>query len=87
MDAPDDDPIRAAIQNSGIIGSRMGSVNDVADAVEYFVGDLSRWVSGQQLFISGHWPAVMSLCQAHSLDGRSDLLIARRVRRARQPSS
>jgi 3-oxoacyl-[acyl-carrier protein] reductase len=35
----------------------MGSVNDVADVVEFFVGNLSRWVSGQQLLVSGGAPS------------------------------
>jgi len=52
-DSNDDDPLRPLVQNASPIGSRMGSVTDVADAVEYFVGDLSRWVSGQQLLVSG----------------------------------
>jgi len=48
-----DDPLRTLVQNASPLGSRMGSVDDVADAVEYFVGPLSRWVSGAQLLVSG----------------------------------
>jgi 3-oxoacyl-[acyl-carrier protein] reductase len=35
------------------IEGRMGRPEDVADAAEYFAGDLAHWVSGQQLLISG----------------------------------
>jgi NAD(P)-dependent dehydrogenase (short-subunit alcohol dehydrogenase family) len=35
------------------LGSRMGTVDDVADAVEFFTGKLSRWISGAQLLVSG----------------------------------
>ena len=52
-----DDPIRVMTQHWSPIGSRMGSVNDVADVVEFFVGNLSRWVSGQQLLVSGGAPS------------------------------
>jgi 3-oxoacyl-[acyl-carrier protein] reductase len=31
----------------------MGSVNDVADAAEYFASDLSSFVGGQHLLLSG----------------------------------
>jgi 3-oxoacyl-[acyl-carrier protein] reductase len=48
-----DDPLRALVQNASPLGSRMGSVDDVADAIEFFVGPLSRWVSGAQLLVSG----------------------------------
>ncbi len=51
--AGQDDPIRALTQNASPIGSRMGSVDDVADVTEFFVGNLSRWVSGQKLLVSG----------------------------------
>lgn len=36
---------------------RMGTVEDVADAAEYLAGDLSRFVSGQHLLVSGGAPA------------------------------
>jgi 3-oxoacyl-[acyl-carrier protein] reductase len=52
----DPDSLRTLVQNWSPIGSRMGSVNDVADAVEYFTGQLARWVSGQQLLVSGGAP-------------------------------
>jgi 3-oxoacyl-[acyl-carrier protein] reductase len=35
------------------IGARMGRTEDVADAAEYFAGDLAGWVSGQSLLVSG----------------------------------
>lgn len=37
--------------------SRMGTLKDVADAAEYFASDLSAFVSGQHLLISGGAPA------------------------------
>ena len=40
--ADDADALRSALQAASPIGSRMGSVDDVADAVEFFVGDLAR---------------------------------------------
>lgn len=49
----DDDPIRALVQNASPLGSRMGTVDDVADAVEFFTSKLARWISGQQLLVSG----------------------------------
>ncbi|MET7458201.1 SDR family oxidoreductase [Streptomyces sp. NPDC005574] len=48
-----DDPLRRLVQNASPLGSRMGTVDDVADAVEFFTGELSRWISGQQLLASG----------------------------------
>lgn len=36
---------------------RMGTVEDVADAVEYLAGDFASFVSGQHLLISGGGPA------------------------------
>jgi 3-oxoacyl-[acyl-carrier protein] reductase len=48
-----DDPLRVLVQNASPLGFRMGAVDDVADAVEYFTGKLARWVSGQQLLVSG----------------------------------
>ena len=44
---------RALVQNASPLGSRMGTVDDVADAVEFFTGKLSRWISGAQLLVSG----------------------------------
>jgi len=52
-----DDPIRVLTEHWSPIGSRMGSVNDVADVVEFFAGNLSRWVSGRQLLVSGGAPS------------------------------
>jgi len=49
----DNDELRTLVQNASPLGSRMGSVDDVSDAVEFFVGPLSRWVSGAQLLVSG----------------------------------
>jgi 3-oxoacyl-[acyl-carrier protein] reductase len=51
-DITDDDPMRQ-FSAERPIGGRMGTVNDVADAAEYFAGELAGWVSGQQLLISG----------------------------------
>ena len=56
-DSSHDDPLRSLVQNASPIGSRMGSVDDVADAVEFFTGKLARWVSGQQLLVSGGAPS------------------------------
>ena len=42
-----DDQLRPLVQDASPIGSSMGSVNDVADAVEFLGGDLVRWISGQ----------------------------------------
>lgn len=36
---------------------RMGTLNDVADAAEYLAGELSAFVSGQHLLVSGGGPA------------------------------
>jgi len=36
---------------------RAGTVQDVADAAEYLASDLSAFVSGQQLKLSGGGPA------------------------------
>jgi 3-oxoacyl-[acyl-carrier protein] reductase len=38
-----DDPLRPLVQNASPIGSRMGSVDDIADAVEFFTGS---WPAG-----------------------------------------
>lgn len=48
-----DDPLRQAVQSMRPIEGRFGRVEDVADAAEYFASDLARWVSGQNLLISG----------------------------------
>ncbi|NUR57183.1 MAG: SDR family oxidoreductase [Catenulispora sp.] len=48
-----DQQLRALVQNASPIGSRMGTVDDVADAVEFFTSKLARWISGQHLLISG----------------------------------
>lgn len=45
------------VQNASPLGARMGTVNDVADAVESFTGRLARWTSGQQLLVSGGAPS------------------------------
>jgi 3-oxoacyl-[acyl-carrier protein] reductase len=47
-----DDPLRAISQNASPIGSRMGSVADVADVVEFFTSKLARWISGEKLLVS-----------------------------------
>lgn len=46
-------PIHQIVAQQHRIGSRMGTVNDVADAAEYFASDIAAWVSGQSLLISG----------------------------------
>ena len=56
-DAPEDDPVRVAALAASSIGARMGTVEDVADVVEFFAGPLARWVSGQQLLVSGGAPS------------------------------
>jgi 3-oxoacyl-[acyl-carrier protein] reductase len=52
----DDSPLRSRARNASPLGSRRGSVDDVADAVEFFTGKLARWISGQQLLVSGGTP-------------------------------
>ncbi|MET8939090.1 SDR family oxidoreductase [Streptomyces rubiginosohelvolus] len=52
-EVPDDHPMRAAARAGRPLEGRFGTVEDVADAVEYFVGPLASWVSGQHLLISG----------------------------------
>jgi 3-oxoacyl-[acyl-carrier protein] reductase len=49
---PDDHPVRAqlAMLRGGV---RMGTPDDVADAAEYFASNLSGFVSGQALLVSG----------------------------------
>lgn len=38
------------------LGGRAGTPADVADAAEYFAGDLAGWISGQSLLVSGGAP-------------------------------
>lgn len=49
----DNGELRTLVQHASPLESRMGSVDDVSDAVEFFVSPLSRWVSGAQLLVSG----------------------------------
>ncbi|GAB7051622.1 SDR family NAD(P)-dependent oxidoreductase [Catenuloplanes indicus] len=44
---------RAGDAQMGRIDGRVGTPEDVADAAEYFVGDLAGWVSGQTLTVAG----------------------------------
>ncbi|WP_024804637.1 SDR family oxidoreductase [Nocardia sp. BMG51109] len=53
---PEDSPTRAQNLAMRPLGGRLGRVEDVADAAEYFAGPLSQWVSGQNLVISGGLP-------------------------------
>jgi 3-oxoacyl-[acyl-carrier protein] reductase len=53
----DDSQLRSIVQNASPIGSRMGTVDDVADAVQFFTSELARWISGQQLLVSGGAPS------------------------------
>jgi NAD(P)-dependent dehydrogenase (short-subunit alcohol dehydrogenase family) len=32
---------------------RIGTVNDVADAIALFVSDAARWITGQSVFVTG----------------------------------
>ncbi|MER5530850.1 SDR family oxidoreductase [Streptomyces sp. NPDC002677] len=48
-----DHPVRQFVSRPGRIGRRMGTVEDVADAAEYFASDLAAWVSGQTLLVTG----------------------------------
>lgn len=52
-DIGDDDPYRKMNAGFRPIGGRMGRPGDVADAAEYFAGELAGWVSGQHLLVSG----------------------------------
>jgi 3-oxoacyl-[acyl-carrier protein] reductase len=45
-------PIRRMVAGMNRVGSRMGTVQAVADAAEYLASDLAAWVSGQSLVIS-----------------------------------
>lgn len=51
-----DAPIRAVIPGFYPMG-RMGTPEDVANVAEFFASDLSSFVSGQQLLVSGGAPA------------------------------
>jgi 3-oxoacyl-[acyl-carrier protein] reductase len=48
----DDSPIKKLMSDFNPMG-RMGTPNDVANVAEFFAGELSSFVSGQQLLISG----------------------------------
>ncbi|MEU6847309.1 SDR family oxidoreductase [Streptomyces sp. NPDC046716] len=48
-----DDPERRAAVLSEIPQRRIGSPDDIADALEYLVGPLSRYVTGQKLIVDG----------------------------------
>ncbi len=52
-DIAEDDPFRQLMTTFRPIGGRLGRASDVADAAEYFAGDLAGWVSGQALLVSG----------------------------------
>lgn len=54
---PDDHPMRAMLASGRPLEGRFGTVEDVADAAEYFAGPLAAWVSGQHLLVSGGAPA------------------------------
>ena len=51
-----DHPVRKFVAGMNRIGSRMGPVDDVADAAEYLASNLVGWVSGQSLVVSGGSP-------------------------------
>jgi 3-oxoacyl-[acyl-carrier protein] reductase len=51
-DLKNDDPIRQQLEALRM-GIRMGRPDDVADAAEYFAGNLASFVSGQSLLVSG----------------------------------
>jgi 3-oxoacyl-[acyl-carrier protein] reductase len=51
-----DAPIRAFVKSYNPMG-RMGTVEDVANVAEFFASDLSAFVSGQHLLISGGAPS------------------------------
>jgi 3-oxoacyl-[acyl-carrier protein] reductase len=48
--------VREFINNNNPM-QRMATLEDVANAAEYLVGDLSTYVSGQHLLLSGGAPA------------------------------
>jgi hypothetical protein len=80
----DDDPIRRDVEKASPIGSRMGSVDDIADAVEFFTGELARWISGQQLLVSGGAPSSYRLIP-RGRSTASSRLLHQRPRRLRRP--
>lgn len=51
-DVTDEAPIKEFVANFNPMG-RMGTLEDVANVAEFFASDLSAFVSGQQLLISG----------------------------------
>jgi len=48
-----DDPVRRAAALAEIPGSRIGSVDDIADALEFLVGRQSAYMTGQKLVVDG----------------------------------
>ncbi|NIK57120.1 SDR family NAD(P)-dependent oxidoreductase [Kribbella shirazensis] len=56
-EVPEDHPLRALLKSGRPLEGRFGTVDDVADAAEYFAGPLARWISGQHLLVSGGAPA------------------------------
>ncbi|MET9448008.1 SDR family NAD(P)-dependent oxidoreductase [Streptomyces cinerochromogenes] len=52
---PSDSPFRGTMA-TGRIADRIGTPTDVADAAEYFAGDLAAWVSGTTLAVTGGLP-------------------------------
>jgi len=52
-DMTQDDPFRQLMATVRPLGGRMGRPQDVADAAEYFAGELAGWVSGQHLLVAG----------------------------------
>jgi 3-oxoacyl-[acyl-carrier protein] reductase len=55
-DVTPDDPFLRENAGTRPIGARMGLPGDVADAAEYLAGDLAKWVSGHELYITGGAP-------------------------------
>jgi 3-oxoacyl-[acyl-carrier protein] reductase len=52
-DPANSEAFRASDAQMGRIDGRVGTPADVADAAEYFAGDLAGWVSGQTLTVAG----------------------------------
>ncbi|MGP2436073.1 SDR family oxidoreductase [Streptomyces sp. JW3] len=48
-----DHPMRSLVAAVRPLEGRFGTVDDVADAAEYFAGPLAHWISGQHLLVSG----------------------------------